>query len=332
MKFNELSIDDSIKKAIQDLNFSEMTEVQEKAIPLAMKGEDLIVRSQTGTGKTAAFGVSLLSINKKSLVIAPTRELALQIYKNIKDLAKYKTLRIVVVYGGAPIQKQEFLLKKGADILIATPGRLIDHHERGNLSLEEFEVVVLDEADRMLDMGFVEDIKSIIEKTNLKQLLLFSATLNDEIFGVVREFSNPKVLEIGEEEKSPTIEEKIISSSKGKLRKLIHLLKSKEGKKIIFLSTRNSVENLNSLLRERGFKTTYIHGGLKQGRREKSLYLFKKGVVDILIATDVASRGLHIDNVDVVINYHAPNDEKVAIHRMGRTGRMGKKGEVFTFS
>ncbi len=336
MKFDELEISEEIKKSLAEMGFSETTEVQEKSIPFALKGNDLVVRSQTGTGKTAAFGIVIVEKalkGKKSIVLAPTRELAIQIFNDLRKIAKNSKIRVSVVYGGESIEKQERFLSRNPEIVIATPGRLIDHYNRGNINFKEFSIVVLDEADRMLDMGFVDDIKSILNEISIEQLLLFSATLNDEIMEIIEPYSAvPSVIEVGEEEKAPTIEEeKIIIKGPNKFRILTSILKENNEKTIIFLSTRKSVETLGEKLTNRGIKAVYIHGGLRQKRRENIMKAFREGKYNILVATDVAARGLHIENVGLVINYHQAGDEKTHIHRVGRTGRMGKKGKVVTF-
>ena len=337
MKFREINISQEIKSSLEEIGFSDMTEVQEKAIPFALNGVDLIVRSQTGTGKTAAFGIAIVESalkGKRSLVLSPTRELAIQIFHDLKKIAKNSRIKISVVYGGESIERQATFLSKKPEIVVATPGRLIDHSNRGNINLDEFSIIVLDEADRMLDMGFIEDIQLILDSVeSTEQIMLFSATLNREIMDIIGPYSaSPEIIEIGEEEKAPTIEEeKIVINSPTKFKTLLSVLRENEGKAIIFLATRRAVEELGEKLKSRRIRTAYLHGGLKQRRRENIMKAFRRNEFRVLVATDVAARGLHIEDVSLVINYHEAGDEKTHIHRVGRTGRMGKKGKVITF-
>ncbi len=338
MKFEELNVSPEIKLSLKEMGFSETTEVQEKSIPLALEGNDLIVRSQTGTGKTAAFGIVLvekvLKEGKKSIVLAPTRELAIQIFNDLRKIAGNSNIKITVVYGGESIDRQLTFLRKKPDIVIATPGRLIDHNNRGNIDLGSYEIVVLDEADRMLDMGFIDDISLILDSINeIEQIMLFSATINEEIINIIGPYSSvPVIIEVGKEEKPVQVEEeKIVIKGPNKFKILNSILKENPGRTMIFLSTRKSVEDLGERLKQRRYRVGYLHGGLKQRRRENIMKDFRNGKFNILVATDVAARGLHIDDVELVINYHEAGDEKTHIHRVGRTGRMGKKGKVVTF-
>lgn len=340
MKFRELYLSDSTITALEEMSYMDATEVQEKTIPLILQGEDTVVRSQTGTGKTAAFGVGLIEIiskdsGKKALILAPTRELALQITKEIRSIAKNHRMRIYAVYGGQEIERQFKLLERGFEIVVATPGRLLDHVRRGSIKLGEFNLIVLDEADRMLDMGFKEDIDIILDGVNKKrQMMLFSATIGPEIKAMTHNYMvSPNIIEIGPDTKVEAIDEQQIRLSRSeKLRKLKEILRSEPiSRTIVFVATKRSAEFVCDKLNMDGIEAHYLHGGKTQGQRERVMRDFKEGNFRILVATDVAARGLHVEDISHVINYDQANSGDDHTHRVGRTGRMGKKGKAITF-
>lgn len=340
MKFKELSISDKTLEALTMLGYTDATEVQEKAIPLVLQGEEVLVRSQTGTGKTAAFGIALVEIlskepNRKALILAPTRELAVQITKELRGIAKTHRMRIYAIYGGQDMRPQIQLIKGGYDILVATPGRLLDHVRQKVLDLSVIGYAVLDEADRMLDMGFKEDVDNILSQINhQRQILLFSATIDARIKEIASTYMNsPEVIEIGEHGKAESIEEEFINlPRKDKMQKLIDIItKETDCKIIVFASTKHAVEFVCRKLNIAGIKARYLHGGKSQNQRERTLKDFQDGFFNILVATDVAARGLHIEEVSHIINYDRAQSHDTHTHRIGRTGRMGKKGKAITF-
>ncbi len=340
MNFRDLSLNAQTLAALDSLNFFEPTEVQIKTIPLLLSGEELIVRSQTGTGKTAAFGIALIEQiiadkKKKGLVLAPTRELAIQITKDLRAIATNHKLRIYAIYGGDDIGRQFRVLKTGYDIIVATPGRLLDHVERRTISLPSFNLIVLDEADRMLDMGFRDDINTILSRVNShRQMMLFSATMNREINQMAEQYmQNATFIELGELEKRDSIEENQIRlARREKFDKLKAILSGEpESRIIIFVSTQKAAEFVGYKLMDDGIKTDFLHGGMRQPKRERIVRDFSEGRFRILVATDVASRGLHIEDVAHIINYDEAKDKETHLHRVGRTGRMGKKGKATTF-
>lgn len=340
MKFEDMKLNEKTSQALRLLGYTEPTDVQKKTIPEILSGRDVMVRSKTGSGKTAAFGIPIIERitqgkNKKALVLAPTRELALQICKEIRLLASFYHIRIMVVYGGHGIESEIALLGKGVDVLVATPGRLLDLHRRGALALENFDFVVLDEADRMLDMGFIDDIKTIIGHVAKNRMThMFSATLDEKIYEIGKRYlRDPLVIEVGEKEKPASIkEESIFLKRMEKSRALANILKENRAKKtIVFVATKIAAEYLWKKMRTEVGNIFFIHGGLSQAKREHTINTFKKMKGGALIATDVASRGLHLDDIEIVINYDEANDAETHLHRIGRTGRMGKEGKAITF-
>ncbi len=348
MQFNELKLNKPILKAISESNYQNLTQVQERTIPLVLEKRDVIVSAQTGTGKTAAFALPILQLlfNKqdtpkkgkkiKALVVCPTRELALQINESFKTYGKYTNLRTTVVYGGASIEPQKDILKKGVDILIATPGRLLDLHKQDVINLDYIEILVLDEADLMLDMGFIDDIKKIERLCPLdKQTLLFSATIPFKVQQLAEtSLNDPVKVDI-----SPTslaaksVDQVLYYVPKPKKIELcLHLLRNEiKGTTLIFRRTKFGVDKLERTLLKNNYYAVSIHGDKTQIAREKSLQKFKNKEVDILIATDVAARGIDISNLDAVINFDIPNVPETYVHRIGRTGRAGKVGKAYSF-
>ena len=340
MSFTSLALDKTLTDAVKGLGYTEATPIQQKAIPAILAGKDIMAGAQTGTGKTAAFALPILQKlmaelpkNRpvRALVLTPTRELAQQVYKNFVGYAENTELNIAVVYGGVSIKPQIAALNKGADVLVATPGRLLDHIINGSLSLTELECLVFDEADRMLDMGFKDEIDRILNRVPLKrQTLLFSATFDDAIFKLSKSLlTEPELIEVSERNTAATSVEQILytvdSSRKRELTSF--LIGSKNWQQVlIFTRTKQTADDLAKEMCKDGIKTQSIHGDKSQGAREKALAEFKEGKTRALVATDVASRGLDIAHLNYVINYELPYIAEDYIHRIGRTGRAGNKG------
>lgn len=340
--FNELGLHDKIIKAVDDMGFVKASPIQEQVIPFAMEGMDIIGQAQTGTGKTAAFGIPLLSkieegsTELQSIVLAPTRELAIQVSEEINRLAKYKNINALPVYGGEDIMKQIRGLKKRPQIVVATPGRFMDHMRRKTIKLDSIHTVILDEADEMLSMGFIEDIETILEEVpNERQTLLFSATMPPRIKNISQKFmQDPKHIAVKNKTMTvDTIDQKYIElKEKDKFDALCRLIDINGPElSIIFGRTKRRVDELSEALSIRGYEVEGIHGDLKQERREKVLRKFKRGGIKILVATDVAARGLDISGVTHVFNFDLPQDPESYVHRIGRTGRAGKNGISYTF-
>ena len=348
MKFAEFSLDTSILKAVAEERFHTATLVQQKAIPLVLAKENVIVSAQTGTGKTAAFALPIIqllsekaseekSVKKiKSVIITPTRELAIQILEKFTNYSKYTNLATTAVFGGVSLAPQKELLAEGIDILIATPGRLIDLQLQGNIDLSAIEIFVLDEADLMLDMGFINDVKKIEAWCpKKKQTLLFSATIPEKINELAKTtLKNPIKIEINPEDTTAKNIGQLLYylPKKNKTDLCLHLLRNTiNGKIIIFRRTKFGVDKLEESLLKNGYKVTSIHGDKTQSIRNKAIEDFKNQKATILIATDVAARGIDIINVDAIINFDIPNIPETYIHRIGRTGRAGKSGIAFSF-
>ncbi len=342
MLFSELNLSPEILRAVGDMGFSETTEIQEKAIPVMLDGKDLIGRSNTGTGKTAAFGIPLLEKMPRhadkpvSIILCPTRELAMQACEELIKFSKYMPwVMPCAVYGGASMDKQIHELKRGANIVVGTPGRIMDHIGRKTLNLDSIGIVVLDEADEMLNMGFREDIENILEFVPEKrQTVLFSATMPPAILAITDRFQRDPVL-IKVMNKTRTVESirqfyfEVPMGRKTDAMKLL-LLAYEPKLSMIFCNTKKMVDELSEALVSSGFKAAGLHGDMKQQSRTQVLNAFKSGRINILIATDVAARGIDIENVDVVFNYDIPQDNEYYIHRIGRTGRAGKDGIAYT--
>lgn len=338
MKFIEMNIKESLKTSLQKQGFTSPTEVQEKAVPVALTGKDAIVRSKTGSGKTIAFLLPILCriTNEKrpqALVLTPTRELAQQIFKDMRKLDS--VTNSTLLYGGVSLQPQTESLQQGTQVIIGTPGRILDHLARGSLNLSTIRFLVLDEADRMLDMGFIDDVNKIItQMPKERQTMLFSATMPDEIVKLSNKYMNsPEKIMLSEDEIVVNkINQKCYGVSREeKLSTLVKILKDQTvTKTIIFCNTKRWAESLGRILWRKGIKTLVIHSGLSQNQRTRTIDSFKQGVSRILIATDVVSRGLHIEQISHVINYDLPRNPKDYIHRIGRTGRAGKNGEAIS--
>lgn len=343
LRFEDMNISNEICRAVLDMGFEEATPIQSQAIPVILEGKDIIGQSQTGTGKTAAFGIPLLErINPEdrrlqALILCPTRELAIQVSEEFRKLLKYKdNIRVLPIYGGQPIDRQIAALRKGTQVVIGTPGRVMDHMRRKTIKAETVQMMVLDEADEMLDMGFREDIETILVKIPEEhQTLLFSATLSPEILDITKRFQkNPEFIKIVRKELTvPNIEQYYFDvKEKTKLDALCRIIDVYDPKlAMVFCNTKKRVDDLVEMLQGRGYFAEGLHGDLKQAQRDKVMQKFRNGTIEILVATDVAARGIDVDDIDVVFNYDVPQDEEYYVHRIGRTGRAGKAGKAFTF-
>jgi ATP-dependent RNA helicase DeaD len=341
MDFASIIKDERLLRAVKELEWEELTPVQEAAIPLAKAGTDLMAQAQTGTGKTGAFAVPIiekLQVTKhiQCLVLTPTRELAMQVAGDFADLAKYVGLRIVPIYGGQSINLQTDKLRKGAEIVVGTPGRLMDLMRRGELSFDHVRYLVLDEADRMLDMGFIDDIEWILSRVPKdRQTMLFSATLPEAIRELAQRYMRkPKELIVSADTLTvPQAQQVYVNvGRRNKLWALCRILDIEKAElAMVFCSTKKMVDNLAHKLRAYGYSADAIHGDLTQAARDKVMLKFRSGKLRVLIATDVAARGLDIENVTHVINWDIPENPEDYVHRIGRTARAGKAGKAITF-
>jgi ATP-dependent RNA helicase DeaD len=339
-KFEELGLGAEITRALKENGFEAPFPIQEQTIPLILKGIDVIGQAHTGTGKTAAFALPILTKVKRkgpvqALILAPTRELAVQVTTEIERFAKYTGIRAVSIYGGQSIGIQYNQLAKGAQIVVATPGRLIDHIKRGSISLEQVKFAVLDEADRMLDMGFVDDIKYILSYMDEdRQTCLFSATMPREVLRLAQEYmDNPKEIRLNEEELSlETIDQSyLVINEKEKFKHLCNFIRNRSEKQtIVFAATKQRTHRLAYELKQEGFKAITMHGDLSQGQRDSAMHKFRNGFEDILVATDIAARGIDVPAVGHVINYDIPEDPLIYFHRIGRTARAGGSGKAIS--
>ena len=337
--FNQFGIKESILNGLKDIGFSKPFPIQEAAIPVLLSGRDVVGQAHTGTGKTAAFAISMLQqiIPKKriqGLVMAPTRELALQITSEFKKFGKYTGIRTATIYGGQGMGTQLAALAKGVEIIVATPGRLIDHIKRGSIKLNDISHVVLDEADTMLDMGFIEDIQFILDLTPEKKVMsLFSATMPPAILRLSEDYlRNPKQFLLSADDLSvESIEQAfLIIRDREKMTFLVDFIKeNKVGQTIVFCSTKHRTRDVARMLHKK-FNVVVIEGDMSQHQREMSMSKFRTGKTEILVATDVASRGIDVPQVALVVNYDVPNQELLYFHRIGRTARAGGKGKAIT--
>ena len=339
--FNKWNLESNIIDAIESRGWTEPTEIQLDSIPLARKGRDIVGQAKTGSGKTAAFGIPILEKCEckgipQSIILCPTRELAVQVAEELEILQGKKGLQIIPIYGGTDIEKQSKILKNGCDIVVGTPGRVIDMAKRGHLNLEQISIFCLDEADRMLDMGFFPDILWIIEKMpNRNQNLLFSATFPDEVLNITDEImvDAEHVMSDDLEVEIPEINLYAVKIGRGnKLWVLGRIITnmSEDGQMLIFSNTKRMVDVIVERLGKFSMRAIGIHGDMPQKKRENILSKFKSGDEKILVATDVAARGLDVDGITVVVNYDLPDDTEAFVHRIGRTGRMGKKGDAWS--
>lgn len=339
-KFEELGLSAEITKALKENGFEAPFPIQQEAIPFILRGIDVIGQAHTGTGKTAAFALPILTKIKRRgpvqvVILTPTRELAVQVTAEIGKFARYTGIRAVSIYGGQSIGIQYNQLRKGVQIVIATPGRLIDHIKRGSISLEEVKFAVLDEADRMLDMGFVDDIKYILSYMRKdRQTCLFSATMPREVLRLAQEYLvDPKEIILNEKELSlDTIDQSyLVVHEKEKFKHLCNFIRNKnERQTIVFAATKQRTHRLASELKQEGFKAITMHGDLSQVQRDNAMYKFRKGSEDILVATDIAARGIDVPAVGHVINYDIPADPLIYFHRIGRTARAGGAGKAIS--
>lgn len=340
--FEEMDLSKEVLRAIKDMGFTTPSTVQAKTIPLMMSGADVNAIAPTGTGKTCAFGIPMLEyvqLNEpevQEVVLAPTRELALQIGDELTKLAKYiKGCRIAVLYGGQPIPKQLAALKRKPQILVATPGRLLDHMNRGNVHLNAVHTMVLDEADEMLNMGFVKDVTRIIEATpDERQMVLFSATTNQDVLTIAWKYQHDPIEVTVEATKQdrPQIAQYVISTEQNKkIDHLLYLLDADVYQRVmIFCNTKFMTDRLTERLKKEGYQAECIHGDVKQSQRNVVMNDFRRGKFPILIATDVAARGIDVDDVEAVINFDLPAENEYYLHRIGRTGRARKHGVSFS--
>lgn len=340
--FQELGLSQEVMKAIEQMGFEETTPIQAKTIPLSLQNKDVIGQAQTGTGKTAAFGIPIVEkVDVKNgavqaLVVAPTRELAIQVSEELYKIGAVKRVRVLPIYGGQDIDRQIRALKKHPHVIVGTPGRILDHINRGTLRLEHVHTVVLDEADEMLNMGFIEDIEAILSHVPTeRQTLLFSATMPDPIRRIAERFMNePELVKVKAKEMTvPNIQQYYLEvHEKKKFDILTRLLDIQAPElAIVFGRTKRRVDELAEALNLRGYAAEGIHGDLSQAKRLSVLRKFKEGSIEILVATDVAARGLDISGVTHVYNFDIPQDPESYVHRIGRTGRAGKMGVAMTF-
>lgn len=342
-RFEDLGLCPEIMKAVKNMGFEEASPIQAKAIPAMLEGKDIIGQAQTGTGKTAAFGIPLLEKidpkNKKlqAIVLCPTRELAIQVAEEIRNLAKYMhAIKVLPIYGGQEIVKQIRSLKSGTQLIIGTPGRVMDHMRRKTVKMENIHTVVLDEADEMLNMGFREDIETILEGVpEERQTVLFSATMPKPILDITKRFQkNAELIKVTKKELTvPNIEQFYYEvKPKNKEEVLSRLLDIYNPKlSVIFCNTKKQVDLLVNGLLGRGYFAAGLHGDMKQAQRDRVMEGFRKGKTEILVATDVAARGIDVEEVEAVFNYDLPQDDEYYVHRIGRTGRAGRVGRSFSF-
>ena len=342
LKFEDLQLDERILRAVADMSFEETSPIQGQAIPLALEGKDIIGQAQTGTGKTAAFGIPLLErvdpkVKKlQAIVLCPTRELAIQVAEEVRRLAKYMHgIKVLPVYGGQEIVKQIRSLKDGTQVIIGTPGRVMDHMRRKTIRTEEVHTVVLDEADEMLNMGFLEDMETILgQLPQERQTMMFSATMPSAIQEIARKFQkDPMTVKVVKKDLTvPKVTQYYYEvKQKNKIEVLSRLLDLYAPKlSVVFCNTKKGVEEVVEALQGRGYFAEGLHGDLKQIQRDRVMNSFRNGKADILVATDVAARGIDVDDVEAVFNYDIPQDDEYYVHRIGRTGRAGREGKAFS--
>lgn len=342
IRFDELNLDAKILRAVTDMGFEAASPIQAKAIPLEIEGKDIIGQAQTGTGKTAAFGIPLLQKidpkNKKlqAVVLCPTRELAIQVAEEIRSLAKYMHgIKVLPIYGGQEIVKQIRSLKDGVQVIIGTPGRVMDHMRRKTIKFGQVHTVVLDEADEMLNMGFLEDMETILSELPEEcQTVMFSATMPAAIAEIAKKFQKePEIVKVVKKDLTvPKVTQYYYEvKPKNKIEVMCRLLDMYAPKlSVVFCNTKRQVDELVLALQGRGYFAEGLHGDLKQVQRDRVMNGFRKGRTDILVATDVAARGIDVDDVEAVFNYDIPQDEEYYVHRIGRTGRAGREGKAFS--
>ncbi|MCH6573514.1 MAG: DEAD/DEAH box helicase, partial [Proteobacteria bacterium] len=342
MLFNQLGLSAELLRAIDEKGYREATPIQQQAIPLILEGRDVLAGAQTGTGKTAGFTLPLLQRLQNSrpgqrcvraLILTPTRELAAQVSESVRDYGRHLPFKATVIFGGVSINTQIFKLRKGADIVVATPGRLLDHMQRGTIDLGGVEILVLDEADRMLDMGFIRDIRKILkELPKERQNLLFSATFSKEIRRLAADLLNaPTEIQVAQRNTTVELVTQIVHPvDRSRKRELLsHRIGAENWRQVlVFTRTKHGANRLAEQLSRDGLKSVAIHGNKSQGARTRALADFKAGVVRVLVATDIAARGLDIDRLPHVVNYELPNVPEDYVHRIGRTARAGQEGHA----
>lgn len=343
MTFEELPLNEKTKRALKDAGYTNPTPIQEQAIPVVLEGKDFIGQSKTGTGKTASYSLPMIekidasSKKVQAIVLCPTRELAVQVADEVRKFLKYQEgIKTIAIYGGQSIETQIKMLKKGVQIVIGTPGRIMDHMRRKTLKLDNVKMCVLDEADEMLNMGFEEDIETILKDVpEERQTVLFSATMNKRIMGITKKYlKNPKKVKIQAEELTVNEIEQISISIKEAMKSetLMRLIEVYNPQKaIVFCNTKKRVDDLIEVLKQNHFKAEALHGDVKQTQRERIMKRMRNGEFQILVATDVVARGIDIQDVEFVLNYDVPQEEEYYVHRIGRTGRNGNSGKAFTF-
>ena len=342
--FAELGLSKPIVRIVEEIGYTEPTDIQNKTIPLILSGRDIMASAQTGSGKTAAYALPVIdcleeaSNKPRALILVPTRELALQVEAQFVLFGKYAKLKTVTLYGGTGYEKQTRLLRRGVDVIVATPGRLMDHVDQKTADLSGIEILVLDEADRMLDMGFLPQVRRILSKlTKDRQTLMFSATIDKRVERIAAEYLNtPATVRVNTKQVEPTeIEQKIFRVNEfGKDALLAKLIQDKElnmASVIVFTKTRRKATWVKSRLRDANIMAEEIHGDISQSQRERTLAKFREGTFAVLVATDVAARGLDVPSISHVINYDLPEVSEDYVHRIGRTGRAGKSGVAFSF-
>lgn len=342
-KFSDLGISKEILQAVEEMGYTQPSPIQEQAIPYVLEGHDVIGQAQTGTGKTAAFAIPIIDLvdpdfNKpQAIILCPTRELAVQVEGEFQKLAKYhRRITSVAIYGGESIDKQIRTLKKGVQIVVGTPGRVQDHINRGTLKLEEAGIIVLDEADEMLDMGFRDDIEAILqEMPEERQTVFFSATMAKPIMDLTRKYQNdPHIIKVAKKELTVDRIEQIFYEVKPSLKMelMVRLMTvNNYNLSVVFCNTKRMTDEVTESLGSRGIVAEALHGDLSQAQRDKVMGKFRKGICNVLVATDVAARGIDVDNVEAVFNFDLPLDEEYYVHRIGRTGRAGKSGVAVNF-
>jgi len=341
--FKDLHLSKDIQKAITDMGFEEPTPIQSQSIPYMLEGKDVIGQAQTGTGKTAAFGIATLeridpqNRGLQAVILCPTRELAIQVAEELKKLSKYKRgIEILPIYGGQPIERQIRALRQGVQIIIGTPGRVMDHLDRRTLKMDGVKIIILDEADEMLDMGFREDIEIIMRKIpKERQTILFSATMSRAILDLTKKYQNkPQMIKLAHKEMTvPEVEQFYFEvKQQAKTEALCRLIDLHDLKlSLVFCNTKRRVDELVETLKTRGYLADGLHGDLQQRQRDNVMSKFRRREIEILVATDVAARGIDVGDIEAVFNYDIPADDEYYLHRIGRTARAGKAGCAFTF-
>jgi ATP-dependent RNA helicase DeaD len=343
MRFEDMTLSKEILRAVADMGFEEMTPIQSRTIPSIIEGKDVIGQAQTGTGKTIAFGIPVIEAVKprsrrtQAIILCPTRELAIQVSEEVKRLSKYrKDITVLPIYGGQPIDRQLRVLQGGVHVVIGTPGRTIDHINRGTLRLDSVKVVVLDEADEMLNMGFMEDVETILTKTPPeRQTLLFSATMPPPILKLTgRYMKDPELVKVVFKElTAPNVDQSYYEVREGMKPEALSRIIDMNGLRLslVFCNTKRKVDEVATELQARGYLAEGLHGDMTQAQRDRVMDKFRKNRIEILVATDVAARGLDVGGIEAVVNYDLPQDDEYYVHRIGRTARAGKTGRAFSF-